>query len=128
MGDLQGKVFSSEAMSKYSHTMERSEDFAVRASKWWSTTLQRLSELQAHQEQPYNVLIVSHGGWIQTLMRTLVNSRKLKVAKGVAINSCLNVSVTTIETDGNRKGVVVKYGDVSHLITKAVASNADELT
>lgn len=125
MGMMQGKVLDATSFAKYGDTLEKSEDFAYRINKWWSDTLQKFSALQ-DRVPPYNVLIVSHGGWIQTLVRTLVGSRKLTIALGVTIDTrCLNVSITRIETDGNRKGVVVQYGDTSHLITKAVENNVD---
>lgn len=126
MGNLQGKVYSPGVMTQHSASTERPADFAGRAIKWWNSTLQSLSSLP-ERDLPYRVLVVSHGGWIQTLVQTLVNSRKLRVATGVVIRSCLNVSITTIEMGGGRKGVVVKFGDISHLITKAVTRNADEL-
>jgi broad specificity phosphatase PhoE len=107
--------------------MEKTELFAGRTIKWWNASiLQYLSNLPA-RDTPYEVLIVGHGGWIGTLVRTLVNSRKLKIAEGIAIGKCLNVSVTRIEMEDNRNGTVTKYGDISHLVGKVVQTNADEL-
>jgi len=137
MGDLQGKPLSAAArLSENPTTMpsvsenssiEKTELFAGRTIKWWNTSiLQYLSNLPA-RDTPYEVLIVSHGGWIATLVRTLVNSRKLKIAEGIAIGECPNVSVTRIEMEDNRNGTVTKYGDISHLVGKVVQTNADEL-
>ncbi|KAF7980164.1 hypothetical protein HWV62_39629 [Athelia sp. TMB] len=127
MGDLQGLIYTPEAMTMHKDTIEKTPDFQGRAIQWWNALLQQLASLPA-QEQPHNVLVVSHGGWIQTLVHTLEGSRKLTVAKGVSMGmGCLNVSITVIETDGGRKGKLIRYGDVSHLIAKAVASNVDEL-
>lgn len=127
MGVMQGKAFDATNFAKYGHTLETSEDFEYRINKWWSRTLQTFSALQ-DRVPPYNVLIVTHGGLIRTLVRTLVGSRKLTIAPGVATDTiCLNVSITQIEIDGSGKGVVIRYGDTSHLITKAVENNADEI-
>ena len=135
MGDLQGKPLLPAAtlsenpttMQSENSSIEKTELFAGRTIKWWNTSiLQYLSNLPA-RDTPYEVLIVSHGGWIATLVRTLVNSRKLKIAEGIATGKCLNVSVTRIEMQDNRNGTVTKYGDISHLVGKVVQTNADEL-
>jgi len=127
MGDLQGKAVSPTAMLSENPSIEKTELFAGRAVKWWNTSvLQYLSTLPA-RDMPYEILVVSHGGWIGTLVRTLVNSRKLRTAEGIAIGKCLNVSVTKIEMEDNRNGTVTKYGDISHLVGKVVETNPDEL-
>ena len=135
MGDLQGKPLSPAArlsenpttMLSENSSIEKTELFAGRTIKWWNTSiLQYLWNLPA-RDTPYEVLIVSHAGWIETLVRTLVNSRKLKIAEGISIGECPNVSVTRIEMEDNRNGTVTKYGDISHWVGKVVQTNADEL-
>jgi broad specificity phosphatase PhoE len=123
MGDLQGKKNS--RFSDHS-SIEKTELFYSRAVSWWNTSiLQYLGDLPTRKD-PYNVLIVSHGGWIGTLVRTLINSRKLKTKEGVFVGNCFNTSVATIEIETNGTATVVKYGDISHLIRKVVEVNSDE--
>jgi broad specificity phosphatase PhoE len=127
MGDLQGKAVTPTTLASQNSSIEKTEQFANRAVKWWNTLiLQYLSALPA-RDTPYQILVVSHGGWIGTLVRTLINSRKLMKADDITIGKCLNVSVTKIEMEDNRNGTVTKYGDVSHLVGKFVETNADEL-
>lgn len=126
MGNLQGQAISSTATASENRLIESTALFAARAVRWWNKFIQYLSTLPV-RNTPYEILVVSHGGWIGALVRTLVNSRKLKTAEGVAIGKCLNVSVTRIEIDDNRNGIVTKYGDISHLVGKCVETNADEL-
>jgi len=126
MGNLQGQAISSTATASENRLIEPTALFAARAVRWWNKFIQYLSTLPV-RNTPYEILVVSHGGWIGALVRTLVNSRKLKTAEGVAIGKCLNVSVTRIEIDDNRNGIVTKYGDISHLVGKCVETNADEL-
>jgi broad specificity phosphatase PhoE len=126
MGNLQGQAFSPTATASRNNSIETTELFAGRAIRWWNRILQYLSTLPV-RDTPYEILVVSHGGWIGTLVRTLVNSRKLRTAEGVAIGKCPNVSVTRIEMDDDRNGTVTKYGDISHLVGKWVETNADEL-
>lgn len=127
MGNLQGQAISPNAITSGNLSIETTELFAGRAVKWWNNSvLQYLSALPA-RDAPYEILVVSHGGWIGTLVRTLVNSRKLSVAEGIAIGKCLNVSVTRIEMEDNRNGTVTKYGDISHLVGNWVETNVDEL-
>ena len=125
MGDLQGKAMST-GISAQNASVEKMELFADRVVNWWNTfILQYLSTLPT-RDTPYEVLIVGHGGWIGTLVRTLVNSRKLRTAEGIVFGRCPNVSVTRIEMEDNRNGSVAKYADISHLPSgKCVETNAD---
>jgi broad specificity phosphatase PhoE len=133
MGELQGKTASFH--SSVSGTSERVHDFSSRAMKWWNETIERSiqSLVDRREVAPYelgpateNILVVSHGGFIGVLVRNLVSSRKVTCATGVNIGRCWNTSVAVIEMTG-RRGVVTKYGDVSHLVERAVEVNVDEL-
>jgi broad specificity phosphatase PhoE len=116
------------ALAQNNLSIETSESFVGRALEWWNNSvLQYLSTAPA-RDTPYQILVVSHGGWIGTLVRTLVNSRKLRTAEGIALGKCFNVSVTRIEMTDDRDGRVTKYGDISHLVSKRVETiNADEV-
>lgn len=74
-------------------------------------------------EQPYNILVVSHGGWITTLLSALQARRLVKCRKGVKIGRCLNTGVSIIEylgvptrRDGVLVGTLVQYSGIEHLI------------
>lgn len=124
MGDLQGKPISKFPDTS---TMEKTEEFYGRAVEWWNLSIIHYLASQPARDRPYDILVVSHGGLIGILLRTLINSKKLRRAEGVSIGKCFNVSVTIIEMDDDEKGTVIKYGDISHLIRKVVETNADEV-
>lgn len=110
-----------------SSSIEKMELFYARAAKWWNASiLQNLSDLPTRDE-PYNVLVVSHSGWIGMLVRTLINSKRLKMKEGVSMGKCFNTAVVTIELEVDGTGTVVNYGDISHLIHKVMETNADDL-
>lgn len=74
-------------------------------------------------EQPHNILVVSHGGWILTLLTALRANGAVTCHEGVEIGYCLNTGVSIIEyTDipsgGERPlvGTLVQYSGVEHLI------------
>lgn len=108
-------------------SIEKKELFYARASKWWDTSvLQSLIDLPA-RGGPYNVLAVSHSGWIGMLVRTLVSSKRLRTKEGVFIGKCFNTAVAMVELEVDGTGTVVKYGDISHLIQKGVETSVDDL-
>lgn len=113
------------------NTLESSPFFAARAVTWWNRTILQRTESLPQENRPYHILVTSHGGFIATLVQTLIQSRKLRCAPGVVIWRCVNSSVAVIEVDETQKGVVIQYGDASHLedakLEGAVESNADEI-
>lgn len=130
MGGLQGKLMTPENQSLYSSSIEATTGFAARAMSWWKTSILDYLSTLPERNTPYDILVVSHGGWIGLTVRTLVNSGKLRVAEGTAIGKCFNTSITQIEfgDNVNGRGALIKYGDISHLITKkVVVDNADEI-
>lgn len=78
-----------------------------------------------------NILVVTHGGFITTLVRNLIEKGQVKCARGVAIGKCYNCSVTIIrvEEGWQLKTVVEQFGDVSHLMESETSTlpnnNAD---
>lgn len=125
MGQLQGKhVKLARLPSLWDDSMETKEDFTDRVMAWWDETLQHLASLPTG-DAPRRVLVTSHGGFIGTLVHTLIESGKAVSAKGVVLWRCHNSSVSIIDVQEDGKGVVVQFGDVSHLFTKPLASNAD---
>ncbi|KIP12346.1 hypothetical protein PHLGIDRAFT_27466 [Phlebiopsis gigantea 11061_1 CR5-6] len=75
----------------------------------------------------YNVLVVSHGGWLHVLLQNLIESRKVKTGKGVDVGryKSSNASVTVVEVENSGKGSVVLFADTTHLDDELVESNAD---
>ena len=106
-------------------SVEPKEDFIARSVNWWNTSLLRYLSCQQTRNKPYHILVVSHGGLIGTLIPTLVKENRLRMAPGVFVGKCFNVSITRVEMDDNVTGTVVKYGDISHLVGKIVETNVD---
>lgn len=108
-------------------TVEHGEIVKARTIAWWNKSiLQRTASLPP-KGTPYRILVVSHGGFIGTLVHGLINSRKAECAEGVVLGPCYNTSVSVIETK-DRKGTVVMYGNISHLGEEHVMeTNADEV-
>jgi len=73
--------------------------------------------------------VVSHGGFIGTLVHTLIARRTVKCKEGVVVaGKCLNASVSVIEFDEKAEGILVKFGDIGHLSGDSVVqTNVDEL-
>lgn len=133
MGDLQGKKLegSREALKLViaaDKTVEPSSSFTSRLETWWNQTiLQSVLSRFKDDEEILNVLVVTHGGVIATLIRNLLGSQKIKTADGVVVWRCINASVTVIEVDrSSRKGVLICYGDVAHLGQMDLKANADQ--
>ena len=91
---------------------------------------------QSSDAQPTTVLLVSHGGFIGTLIKTLTNNGRASMAPGVTTDKrALNASITTVEVeraaDGRLRGLVTRYADTAHLDraegVEVLQSNADEL-
>lgn len=90
-----------------------------------------------HVEQTHNILIVSHGAWIATLLSALRANRVLTCREGVEIGHCLNTGVSIIEyaeiptrKDPVFMGTLVQYSDVRHVLYRNLHSleiNADVL-
>jgi broad specificity phosphatase PhoE len=134
MGDMQGKSAQALAGLKLAasadKTVESGAFFAARAVTWWNQTILQRTASHPLKDYPYHILVTSHGGFITTLVKTLTQSRKAKCAPGVVVWHCVNSSITIIEVDERQQGIVVRYGDASHLneeLESAVESNADEV-
>ncbi|KAF9014026.1 phosphoglycerate mutase-like protein [Cyathus striatus] len=129
MGELQGQSFwPGSKISATNSTSEVSKDFSRRTILWWNRkVLDRVTQMKV-REEPYHILVTTHGGVIGTLVQNLVQSRKASCKKGVVISKCANASITVIELEeGSRKGVITQYADVSHLEGNALEFNADEI-
>ncbi|KAL5511308.1 hypothetical protein ACEPAH_4524 [Sanghuangporus vaninii] len=128
MGDLQGAKIGQYDKSKLPKSVETGPQFTRRAISWWMETIEQKLPTLPIQSRVYNILIVSHGAFISTLIRELVLSKRLDAAPNVAIGPCFNSSITTIAMRRDGRGVLERFADISHLLTPAVASNADEIS
>lgn len=133
MGDLEAKKFSKGMRLAFANddTVEPASSFMQRLSKWWKETILQSAVSKTRQggEEGVNVLIVTHGGVIGTLVRNMLGSRKIRAAAGVVVVKCKNASVTVIELDcgSGKEGVLTRYGDVAHLLDGLVETNVDEV-
>jgi len=131
MGDMEGKAFKPHVMKLVAaadSTVEDSTSFADRTLTWWDTTMKYIASLPPKNDL-YNILAVTHGGVIGTMVRNLIQGRHVRCAQGVVILRCANTSITVIEVDGSRQGIVVKYSDISHMKEGrgTIDTNADEI-
>ncbi|KAJ6553834.1 histidine phosphatase superfamily [Mycena sp. CBHHK59/15] len=101
MGDLQGKKANHEVRFApgVQGTLETTGAFAARAVKWWKRAiLQRTLALPHATTGP----------------RT---TGKARCVEGVVVGTgCANASVTIVEVGRDRRGVIVLYGGVEHLV------------
>ncbi|KAJ7811427.1 phosphoglycerate mutase-like protein [Mycena olivaceomarginata] len=133
LGDMQGTKIGAGILKRVAgnDTVEPSGVVSARAVGWWKkAVLQRTRALPA-RETAYNVLVTSHGGWIMTLIRTLVGSGRARCAPGVELATCHNTSVTIIDVElGDEPATIVQFGYVAHLTQgpedKIVDTNVDE--
>lgn len=128
MGDLQGRKVDRGRPKLEGMHVESSPDFIQRIMLWWDATIANNLSATPVDIDVVHVLIVSHGAFIATLVRTLftddiISSVDLELRD---IRSCFNTSVTTIEMRRDKRGVLKKYSDISHLVMPVVRTNADE--
>ncbi len=72
--------------------------------------------------------MVSHGGFISTLVKTLLARGKMTGSEDhKGLWKCWNCSVTTIDIEKDGTARLVRYGDISHLDGKfkVIDSNVD---
>ncbi|KAF8136511.1 phosphoglycerate mutase-like protein [Boletus edulis] len=135
MGELQGVVGPS---NRPAPSLERTPNLVARALVWYSRSIinYMISMLATGppMEQPHNILIVSHGGWIITLLSALQANGLLAFREDVKTGQYLNTGVSIIEYTGIRTGrdmgLLVQYSSIDHLEHKDLhrqEANADVL-
>ncbi|KAJ7685608.1 phosphoglycerate mutase-like protein [Mycena polygramma] len=135
LGDLQGTKLGGEKSRERAMlgngTVETGEAFAARAIGWWKKAILQRTRALPPRETAYNILVTSHGGLINALVRALIGSRKAQCAPGVVIMPCRNTSVSIIEVElGNESATIVQSGDVAHLEQGSASgenTNVDEV-
>lgn len=130
MGDMQGKPVQIKQPGVARDPMiESGAFFAARAETWWMKYILDSTANLPRKTEPYQILVTTHGGFIGTLVRALLHSRRARCADGIVVQRCFNTSVTIIDVEEGGKGVVMQYGDISHLeelANGAVEKNVDE--
>ncbi|KAL1720099.1 histidine phosphatase superfamily [Schizophyllum commune] len=135
LGDLQGKPVGTR-YTPNDPLLESHEKLGQRALAWWDQHIVAPAKSQDSGVRSTTVLLVSHGGFIGTLIKTLTNNGRASMAPGVTTDKrALNASITTVEVDraadGKIRGLVTRYADTAHLDkaegVEVLQSNADEL-
>jgi len=138
MGELQGEIGPSK---KSAPSLETTPALIARCQTWYTRSIMHymLSRIKQGlpKEEPQNILVVSHGGWITTLLSTLVAMQVVMCGKGVQFGRCLNTGVSIVEYTGETAGrngflmgTLVQYSNIEHLKDKDLRYqevNADEL-
>ena len=101
-------------IAKVDKNIETAVAFNLRAVSWWNANI--LESINGDSlEEPRNILVTTHGGFIGSLVRGLIGCKKARCGEGVVIWKCLNTSVSVLEVLEDKTAVVVQYGDVTHL-------------
>ena len=133
MGEMEGqptRPHTMQLVAAADSTVEDATSFISRTVSWWDKVILAGMESLPPKSDPYNILAVTHGGFIGTMTRNLIQSRRVKCARGVVVWRCANTSVTLIELDGSSQGTLVKYGDITHMKKEnrdVPDTNADEI-
>ncbi|KAF7440206.1 hypothetical protein PC9H_000550 [Pleurotus ostreatus] len=131
MGLAQGLSIAERAQlpsAEYNHSIEPSQEFVGRMMAWWKREIVGGIGALPPRSAPYNILVVSHGGLIGTLVQNLLRSGEVQRGGGVGVWRLLNTAVTTIDFPDACEPILVKYGDISHLLAQSVEvvqDNAD---
>ncbi|KAJ3760805.1 phosphoglycerate mutase-like protein [Lentinula raphanica] len=129
LGKLEGKHLSERhQQTGIDETAESVASFLKRALSWWDTDIVAGST-NTPGKTPHELLVVSHGGFISSLVKNLISSGRVEAEAGQVTNwTCLNLSITTIEMEKGLKPRLVRYSDISHLETEELVQyNADVL-
>jgi probable phosphoglycerate mutase len=129
LGDLQGQALSQITPDAYrGPTVERVDAMESRAIKWWKDAIvKQITKTSTGTVAPQHILVVSHGGFIGTLIRGLLGGRHISQGTVTSIGRLLNTAVTEIEVEPTAgKGKLIRFGDVTHLSKSVIFLNSDE--
>ncbi|KAG8901028.1 hypothetical protein FRC01_009952, partial [Tulasnella sp. 417] len=134
LGDMEGMHGSSMRRAGVPPNAESGQALVARCLAWWDDTIVPLARSR-DVSSTVNVLAVSHGAWIGTMVRSGLASRNYR-GRDKFGGPLFNSSITIVRVDeGGKTGEIVKYGDISHLLLakkdgkweKPSANNADVL-
>lgn len=119
MGVMEGRKYGRSSMTTRAtwsdEGAETPNDFKGRGFAWWEELVQMLLGLK-DRDEPYNVLAVSHGGFIGTLVRQLIQTQNVRNERMLVVQrTLLNCSISLIELNDDGEGLLVKYSDVEHM-------------
>jgi len=128
MGTLQGKTFKKGEKLILNDSVEKGAVFTQRTMQFWDEILIP-SVQKIRRNTPSNILVVSHGGFIGTLVRAAMNDKGVVPASEIKIDWCPNTSLTTIEIRDDSSSVLHTFGDVSHVTERerVIVGSLDEL-
>ncbi|KAH7874826.1 histidine phosphatase superfamily [Lentinula edodes] len=129
LGRLEGKHLSERRNQTGVDEMAESvASFLDRALSWWDTDIVE-GLTGTPRKVPREVLVVSHGGFISSLVRNLISSGRIEAEPEQVTNwTCFNLSITTIDFEEGIKPRLVSYSNISHLeAEELVQYNADVL-
>jgi len=141
MGALTGKNthdMTSDWRAKAKETIEPHAEFLPRTLTFWRRLLSLYglpdSLIRPQQDAPYDILVVSHGAWIATLVRNALGRQGYTEHERVPpTNRVHNCSVALVSVHTNGLGQVELYDDYRHLVGNEMdednqPENAPELT
>jgi probable phosphoglycerate mutase len=87
---------------------ESPEATKKRAMAWWNETIVGTTASC--------VLVVSHGDWIRSLVKGLLEDKAISAAPDVQVEEYINTGVSIVEMErGGASGKLLQYGNVDHL-------------
>lgn len=90
---------------------ESPQSVKERAVKWWNETM--IGTTASY------VLVVSHGAWIRSLVRGLLEDKTIRAGLGVTVGRCLNTGVSIVSipraAERGEGGELLQYGNIAHL-------------
>lgn len=113
--------------------MEPAEKVVARVLQWWDDEVLTLIPTTSTPDTTINVLMVSHGALINTLLLTaLVKHRGYRCSAKVVLGTLYNTAVSIVDVTGRGtgEGDLVQYADISHfkeLVEGYVEKNVDEV-
>ena len=121
MGEQQGLSVAAGAAIRC--PIESEGDLLQRIMSWWNSIVAHIAS-PGPRSDPYNLLVVTHGRFLKTLIRGLVNSGKAELRdKAVELRSLPNCSVTLLEIRETGVVEIVKYGDIEHMRKEQLDQN-----
>jgi len=136
LGQLEGKNISVRRQPlspSVAASMEPVEKVVARTMQWWDDEILTLVPATSTPKTTTNVLMVSHGSLINTLLLTgLLRHRGYQCSAKVVRGTLYNTAVCIVEVTGRGtgEGELVQYADISHLkelLESAVGENVDEV-
>ncbi|KAG8908528.1 hypothetical protein FRB99_005888 [Tulasnella sp. 403] len=133
LGDMEGAPPGSRWNREVPKNAEPSVAFLTRCVQWWNSAIVPFAKIPSSKlpgVEMLNILVVSHGAYIGTLIRSGLVSLGYDgraVCKGKRLWNT-SISIVMIE-DGGKAGEIHYYAEIPHLLEPAAdgPANADEV-